>query len=224
MIRSQSFAVIALCSVTLLAWQDSKKPEPMVRLKEERMTLEYTVNNGEAAVVFQAESEHFLGHVEVRSPLTTEVFRLEAPQGQHLALAGFKLESQEYTLNELKQRYREGVYDMRARTADGRRARGSAVFSHRLPAAPFVTYPREGETDVSPTVCLQWTPNPEAVAYQVGLEQGDSDTMRVTLPAMTSCFRVPRGVLRRGAETHVEIGAVGRNGNCTFVETTFTTR
>jgi hypothetical protein len=48
-------------------------------------------------------------------------------------------------------------------------------------------------------------------------------TLTVNLPASITSFDVPAALLVPGAEYQVRIAAVGRNGNITVTETTFST-
>ena len=77
---------------------------------------------------------------------------------------------------------------------------------------------------VSTNLTVSWVPDPEARAYRVILEQGETDGLTAVLPARSSSFQVPDGILAPGTESHVEVGAIGPNGNCTLVEVSFTTR
>jgi len=202
-----------------------REAPPDLRLKEERMTLEYTATAGEAVVVFQAESEAPLSAVSVLAPGGGRVLGMNADAEREVALSGFVVESRESSADALLFHYPEGIYDLRARTTDGRFAVGRARLSHDLLAAPEIVYPYEGAKDVPANdLIVTWLPDPKAAGYRVVLEQGDSDTMHVDLPGDVNSLTVPHGVLARGTPTHVEVGALGRNGNCTIVEVGFTTR
>lgn len=216
--------ILAALSLAAVAQPGRSAPSP-VSLKEERLTLEYTATNGEAAVVMSAESESLLARVEIRDPRGTRVLDLRGEEGKRLALSGFEVESRESSPAELLETFAEGVYDLRARTVDGELLVGSAYLSHELPRAPTVTHPLEGSRDVpAEDLVVTWMPDPHAVAYQVVLEQNENDGLSARLPAGRTSLRVPAGVLAPGTASHVEVGAVGPSGNCTLVEVSFTTR
>jgi len=219
--------ILALGSLAL-AWfgaeQERPAPSPVLRLKEERMTLEYTVGADEATLVVEAETETPLDGVEVVSPTGKALLRVRAFRGERSSLSGFRIETQEGSLDELLEAYPEGTYGLRGLSRRGTLARGTAGFSHDLLVAPDVLYPPEGAADVPTVFTVAWIPDPRAAAYRVVLEQGENDGLTVELPPGSSSLQVPPGVLAPGTESHVEIGAVGANGNCTLVEVEFSTR
>ncbi len=220
----KSILVLAVLALTATGWQQKHLSGAPVRLKEERMILEYSATNHEAAVLVEAESEESLENIEVRDLQGTLLFDLRAEAGLDLALSGFSVESKEFSSTAIFDNYPAGTYELRARTVDGRQARGQAVFSHALPRAPIILYPAEGAHGVPTDLRVRWTSVPEAVGYQVSLEQGESDGLAVQLSAGRNNLEIPDGVLAPGTETHVEVGAIGANGNRTLVEAVFTTR
>ena len=203
-------------------WRE-ERPEPPA-LKEEKLTLEYAATSGEAVVIFQAESEMPLGAVEVCDPSGRPVLNLQALAGEDVSLQGFVVETRETSPQTLLASYGEGTYEMFARTKDGAPARGRARLSHDLLPPPVILHPADGAVDVSPRVKVRWMPDPLATGYVVVVEQGEDDSMVVKLPPTARSFRVPDNVLERGKESHVEVGVVGANGNCTLVEHTFYTK
>ena len=196
---------------------------PLLQMKEERMIVEYAASAGEATIIVVAESEEMLGQIEARTPDGLPLLRIQGGPNARFPLQGFLVETRETTLEQLRSRYVEGRYELRALTTDGRPVGGQAVLSHDLRPAPTVTYPVEGDVTVPTTLTVTWEPDQHARAYQVVLEQGDSDNMTVELPAGATSFSVPAGVLRSGEESHVEVGAYHANGNRTLVEVSFTT-
>ena len=85
---------VLTCSLLALSGQE-RYETPSLRLKEERMTLEYTATAGEAVVIVEAESEVPLDRIEIREPRGARVLELRAQGGRPLALSGFRLESEE---------------------------------------------------------------------------------------------------------------------------------
>jgi hypothetical protein len=198
---------------------------PDLRMKEEAITIEYTVGANEGVVVLEAETEETLDLVEIRNSRGAPILRLQADASREIALSGFVLEASESDPATLLQRYPEGVYDIRGRTVAGQQVRGKALLSHELLAAPLVVYPSEGAAGVpSRGLTVSWVPDPGAVGYRIGLEQGESDGVTARLPPGSSSFQVPDGILEPDTETQLEIGAVAPNGNCTLVEVVFRTR
>jgi len=216
--------MFALTAALLVVDGQRRFSEVPRRLKEERMILEYSVTTNRATVVMEAESEESLESVVVRSPRGELLVDLRAGIGRHLSLSGFQVESGEFEAATLLASYAEGDYDLSGETVQGRAAEGRARLSHELPRAPTLLFPRDGSVDVPRTPRITWAPVPEADRYVVMLEQGESDTLRVELPAGSSFLQVPAGVLARRTPTHVEVGALLANGNRTMVEADFVTR
>jgi len=194
-------------------------------LKEQRLSVEYTAARDEAVIVAAAESEVGLARIQVRSPSSKVVVDLRAPDPDQRPLSGFVVEMRESSAGALFATYGEGEYVLRGRTADGRPVRGTAVLSHELLREPAVLYPSDGEQDVPASgLLVSWVADPDAVGYRVVLEQDENAGLAVTLPPESTSFQVPDGVLLDGTETQLEVGVIGRNGNCTLREVLFTTR
>ena len=219
-------STIPLSVIALTAFAAPLPPadEPL-RLKEETIIVEYAASAGEAVILVEAESEEPLSRVIVRDPAGIPLFELRAVGQDELALQGFVIETTETDLPSLLRAFAPGTYDMRARTGDGVPLRGGALLSHELPAAPVVTYPTDGMTGV-PTedLVVTWENDPNATGYRVVMEQGENDGLVVELPAGQSSLEIPDGILLPGTESHVEVGAIGPNRNCTLTEVAFTTR
>ena len=203
---------------------DERTESEAPRLKEERMVLELTATSGEATLIVEAESEGGLERVEVRSPRGESLLRLRSAEGRDVALQGFVIETRETSVESILSTFPEGRYDLRAWTTDGDSVRGAARFAHALPRAPEVLYPYDEAVNVPTNLTVGWKPDPEAVRYQVILEQNENDGLTVNLPAGSDAFHVPPGVLAPGTESLLEVGAIGANGNRTLVEVRFTTR
>ncbi len=215
---------IALLALAAVGWQQHQV-RPYLQFKEERMFIEYSPALNEAALLVEAETEAGVEGLEIRDPLGSSRFKLWAASGQQLSLSGFMVESLESSPEELFAAYPEGIYDLRARSTDGDAVWGSAVLSHELPAQPIVLHPRDGDVNVPATnLIVAWHPDAAASGYKVILEQGENDGLTADVPAGQSSFQVPNGILAAGTQTHLEIGAIGPNGNRTLAEISFTTR
>jgi hypothetical protein len=210
----------------LLASPRAETAGNTVRLKEERISLEFTAGADEVTLVVSAEGETGLDRVEIRNPLGAPVAGLaSAGGGRSLGLFGFRIEVGESDRETFFATYPEGDYAIRARTQDGRTALGSARLSHGVPRAPIPVYPEENEVDVPASgLTVSWVPDPAAARYEVNLELGETDLLAVRLAPGTGSFSVPDGVLEPGRRYKLEIGAVGADGNCTFREIPFLTR
>lgn len=219
------FKLTLAVSALALAVLGAPETQAPMRFKEERMTLEYTVTHGEAVVVIGAETEEGLSQVDIRGPRGDRVFRLRASDIGGSAISGFDVETAEAVSTIILDTYPAGDYEIRGRTRSGRRAIGRATLSHGLLEAPIITSPSQGETGVpADSMLVTWINDPEARGYRVMVEQDENDGLVVELPRNAEHLVVPPGILLPGRESHVEVGAIGPNGNCTLVEVTFTTR
>ena len=117
----------------------------------------------------------------------------------------------------------EGDKDMRS-TEASYIARGQAELSFELPRAPRILFPTHGASVPSSDLTVAWSSEGEVEAFELQIEQADDDGLRVKLPPRQSTFQVPPGVLEPGAETALEIAAIGPNGNRTLTEVRFRTQ
>lgn len=219
-----TLAFLAFGLAALGSERPFQEARPTLRLKEERMIIEYTATANEAVILVEGESETALESVEVRMPGGHTMLELRAPIGNDSAFSGFSLETQEATVEELIAHYGEGDYDLRARAMGGEPVQGHASLSHELLPPPVVLYPYPGAVGIpAADLKIYWIPDPAAEAYTVSLEQGENDGLTVRLPAGSKSLYVPRGILLPHTETQLEIGATGPNGNRTLVEIEFRT-
>lgn len=113
----------------------------------------------------------------VYDPKGTQVLAVK-PQGQlkDLAMAGIFFESREpptaeFSFSDLKARFPEGQYQIRATNYDGTGLTGAATFTHNIPKPPIVTYPpivdedQAGDSQVPITgLVIKWEDVIETVA------------------------------------------------------------
>jgi len=197
-----------------------------VRLRQATISAEFTAGSGEVALVVSAEAETGLDQVEVRDPFGLRVAGLSSGiRGRTLALHGFRLEVAETDRATFFASYPPGLYEIRARTSDGRAAIAATRLSHAVPLPPTPVYPLEDDVDVPASgLSIRWVASSDAAHYQVGLEEGETDLLAARLAGGSRSFTVPDGVLEPGHRYKLEIGAVDESGNCTFREVLFRTR
>ena len=216
--------ILALSLLTLTAlapWQE--RARPVVPLGVGTLIIEH-VAGGEAVLKIEAESEEQLENVRVRAPDGRRFLELERSDTHARGVSGLVMELRESSLAELRANYAEGAYEIRADTVGGRVAVGAAELSFDLPAVPELLYPAAHAVVPRRGLTVLWKADAEAVGYRLQLEQNESDGLVVNLPAGRSSFRVPAGVVAPGVETHLELAAIGANGNRTMVELIFTAR
>lgn len=197
-------------------------PRPVLPLGSPEVTVEW-MPGVEAVVRIAAESEDELGRFQVFSPDGRELIDLNARLLAQGGLSSVDLELREPSLEQLLENHVQGSYALRATTVHGSLALGEATLSFDLVAAPRIVHPRRGDSLPASTLTVVWLGDREAVGYEVQLEQGDDEGLRVKLPPEQCSFEVPFGLLAPGTETTVEVAAIAANGNRTIAESVFTT-
>ena len=155
-----------------------------------------TAPDGRVVIDFKSPSSKFgMRHLELETPEPANDGRIQAD-------------------------FPEGTYRFAATNTNGDRIRGTATLSHALPPAPQIISPQPEQKDV-PVVGtkVHWKPIPGIAQFVVILEHEISGReITAILPGTNNEFSIPAGFLIAGADYKVEIGAVARNGNRTFVE------
>lgn len=213
--------VVSLLAVTGFGWMQDRA-EPIASLADAKMILEWTPGEG-AVLLIDAESEEPLQRAQIFRSDGQELIEIDARHGGRSRLAGLEIELREARLEALVESYPEGSYDIRATTAQGQQVVGRAWLSLDVPPAPQIVHPAQGALVSTAGLTLSWLGDPTVAAYEVQLEQGEDDGLRVKLPPQQSSFRVPADFLRPGLETTFEVVAIGSNGNRTLAEVLFAT-
>jgi hypothetical protein len=170
-----------------------------------------------------------------------------SPQSQlkDLTMAGIFFESREppidaFSFEDLKAKFPEGRYNVRALSFDGKRLVGQATFTHDVPAAPTVTAPLDGAEVDPDDVTVRWkdvtkTVDGEPVTitgYEViitkeqhvdphGFSQPIYD---VHVPPDLNSLSVPEEFFEPGTEYELEVLALEKSGNQTISVSFFTTK
>jgi hypothetical protein len=154
------------------------------------------------------------------------VVDFKAPDPTTLGLRQFRFESPEpKDPTILTSAYPQGAYTFNGTTVDGRKFHGESTLSHALPAATSFIHPKAEAKNVNAAHCeITWVPVKIAAAYIIYVEQDRLDVnVTARLSRSMTSFTVPDGFLRPGTEYTLGIGTVSKEGNVSFVETTFTT-
>jgi hypothetical protein len=122
----------------------------------------------------------------------------------------------------------EGAYRFTGTGTDGVTLHGEAKLSHRFPNPTSFVHPRPDEKNVPVTglhtLQVRWSPVQNVAACLVIIEQERTGReIRANLPGTATSFAVPDGFLASDTEYKLSIGTVSKEGNRSFVETTFTT-
>lgn len=222
-----------LASVTLvLASQaagqtGTKDAAPVVPFAAASIRFERNVTDADAEVVFEVTGgDEGLAKLTIVSPDGRTVVDFNAPVASTLGMRKFLFESPEPgAIEQLKAAYPEGVYTFAGTTVTGGRRRGSAELHHALPPAAAFLRPQPDAKGVPVrSTTIEWKPAEGALAYLVEIEATDEDvSLAAKLPGSATQFAVPEGFLVPGTEYKLAIGAFAKDGNATFVETSFTT-
>jgi hypothetical protein len=216
----------------------------MVRIATAKLIVEYNATDQDIGVHGAFDDEGW-SKLCVYDPGGDLVLRV-SPQSQlkDLTMAGIFFESREppideFSFEDLKARFPEGRYKVRALSFDGKQVVGQATFTHDVPAAPTVTAPSDGARVDPRDLTVRWkdvtkTVDGEPVlitGYEVvvtkeshvdphGFSQPIYD---VHVPPDRNSLSVPKEFLEPGTEYELEVLALEKSGNQTITVSFFTT-
>lgn len=195
--------------------------------EEVSVHFEQNATDGDVEVVFKAKGgDEGLAKLTIVGPDGRTVVDFRAPDASTLGMRQLEFESPEPPdAAAVKAAYPEGAYTFSAETVGGEKLEAISSLSHRLPG--IVTFERptpEEEGIATEGMRIRWSAVHGVKNYIVELEQEDLGVaLEVMLPARSTSFAVPRGFLVPGVEYDLGIGTVSKEGNASFVETSFTT-
>jgi hypothetical protein len=169
-----------------------------------------------------------------------------SPEGQlrDLTMGGIFFESreppaEEFSFEDLKAKFPEGMYGGRAVSFDGRLLTGRAKFTHDVPAAPTVTAPEDGAEVQADDVVVEWDDVTETVdgdrvtitGYEVIVTKVEHDDPHgfsqpiydVHVPPDRNALPVPEEFFEPETEYELEVLALETSGNQTITVGSFTT-
>jgi hypothetical protein len=196
-------------------------------LEEVSVHYEQNATDGDVEVVFKATGgDEGLAKLTVVGPDGRTVIDFRAPDASTLGMRQFEFESPEPPdAAAVKAAYPAGAYSFSAQTVGGKALKGSAALSHELPGVVSFVRPTPEEEGVSADgMRIVWTAVDGVSGYIVEIEQEDLGvSLETRLPATETSFSVPRGFLAPGTEYDLGIATMTKEGNISFVETSFTT-
>jgi hypothetical protein len=189
--------------------------------------LEQTVEDEDSEVRFEAiGGDEGLASLQVVAPDGRTVVDFKAPDSK-LGIRQVSLETPEPKKSDgrLQKDFPEGTYRFTGSTVSGAKLQGEARLSYGLPEPTSFVRPRPGEKDLPATgLQVRWSPVKNLALWQVVIEhEATGRSFKVNLPASVTAVAVPDGFLAAGTKYTLAVGAVAKDGNTTFVETTFTT-
>jgi hypothetical protein len=189
--------------------------------------LEQNATDRDMEVVFEVQGgQDGLAELSVVSPDGRPVVAFRAPDASTLGIRQFRFESPEpRDAKSLKAAYPEGVYAFSGKMASGATLVGTATLSHRLPATTTFVKPAPAAENVTvKDLGISWSAVKGVASYVVSIKQKELHvSITALLPGSSTSFTVPQGFLLPGRQYEMAIGTVTREGNSSYVETTFTT-
>jgi hypothetical protein len=228
----QSLAVAALILASLIVTQrvTAQDAGKIRSFPEASIRFEQNATDGDVEVVIEASGRsEGLITLSVAAPDGRMVvdFASDEEGSGASGVRQFLFESPEPTdAAALKAAWPEGAYTFEGATESGMKLRGKATLSHKLPATAKLSFPRREMKDVPvESAIIAWSPMPDVAAFMFELEQEDSgEVITAKLSAKTNSFQVPHGFLQPATEYKIGLGTVSKEGNVSFIETSFTTR
>jgi hypothetical protein len=188
--------------------------------------LERNMQDHDAEIGFEVTGgRDGLIELTVSAPGERKVVDVKTPDSK-LGIRKLTIESPEPSDDRIvKADFPAGAYRFEGKTSSGAGLRGEARLSHVFPGPAAFEYPRSGQKDVPATdLTLRWSVPQGIEACAIVIEQtGSPYEMRAVVPASTKAFTIPKGFLRAGQAYTLAIGTVAKDGNRSFIETSFTT-
>jgi hypothetical protein len=189
--------------------------------------FEQNATDGDNEVVFEIKGgKDGLAELTIVAPNGRKVVAFSAPERITLGMRQFRFESPEpQDAASLKAAYPEGEYLFRGKTFSGATFAGKSTLSHRLPETTTIVSPAPNAHGLAVgKLHIAWRAVTGVSAYIVELKTDASNSsIAARLPASSTSFAVPDGFLATGMKYKLAVGTVSRDGNISFVESSFTT-
>lgn len=208
----------------------AQSTDPTQSFPEASIRFEQNATDGDVEVVIEASGRsEGLTTLSVTAPDGRAVvdFASDEQGSGASGIRQFLFESPEPTdIAGLKVAWPEGVYTFEGATEAGMQLRGKATLGHKLPPTAKLVFPRPDRKDVpSEKAIIAWAAVPDVAGYVLELEQEDTgESILAKLSAKATTFEAPHGFLQPATEYKVGLGTVSKEGNVSFIETSFTTR
>lgn len=219
------FFFFLIFSSLILAQSTKLKMEKQYSFSKAFVHFEQNATDGDVEAVFEIQGDDDgLDKLTVISPNGNKIIDFNAPLKSTMGIRQFRFESPEPSnIKSLKAAYPEGEYTFEGRTSKGRLLAGKYRLSHKLPKGTSFIFPKPGSKNVDPKkLKIEWTGVKNIDSYIVYIEEGDFN-FTITLPGSKNELSIPPGILKSSTKYTLGIGTVSKEGNSTFVETSFTT-
>jgi predicted secreted protein len=216
-------AAVALSAVVLPITASSAENGRFEKLS---VYLERNVQDHDAEIRFEVSgAKDGLNALKVLGPGERTVLDIRTPDSK-LGIRQSTTESPEPDDDRVvRADFPAGTYRFEGKTTNGANLRDEARLSHVFPEPAEFEYPRSGQKDVPHSaLTLRWSVPTGIESCVIVIEQNGSPyELRALVPASTRTFTIPKGFLRAGQAYTLAIGTVAKDGNRSFIETSFTT-
>jgi hypothetical protein len=146
----------------------------------------------------------------------------------------------EVPIEEILRRFPEGRYSVQGCTKDGRRLRGSALFTHDIPASPVITFPEDGDVVSAANLTITWNQVTMTIdgrpirrtGYEVILTKEVPDDpngfsrplLSVHVPPSVTSLTIPNQFLEPNTTYELEVLVLEFSGNQTITSLSFETQ
>ena len=218
---------------------------PAVRLPATKFFIEHNSTDEDTGVHGLFDGEDWT-KLEIYDPFGRQILEVEPKrQLRTQAISGIFFEAaeppnEEVPIEEILNRFPEGRYSVRGCTADGKRLKGAAVFTHDIPAGPEIIFPQDGGTAPSSGFAVSWnhvttTIEGEPInrtGYQVIVTKDVPDDPNgfsrpmfdVHVPPSETSLTVPSEFLEPGTRYELEVLVLEISGNQTLTSLFFETQ
>jgi hypothetical protein len=183
--------------------------------------LERNVTDNDAEAIFEvATGGAGISALEITAPGERKLISFEAPDSK-LGVRHVSIETPEpKNVDRILADFPAGTYHFSAMTVSGGKLHGQAELNHDFVAGPVLLLPKSASQRLPLSGALiQWAKARDVQAWIVAVGQEETGReVRANLPADASAFPVPDGFLLPDTEYKIELGAVGKTGNASFVE------
>jgi hypothetical protein len=216
-------AAVALSTVVLPMTVSAAENSRFEKLS---VYLERNVQDHDSEIRFEVSgAKEGLTALKVLAPSERTVIDIRTPDSK-LGIRQLTTESPEPDDDRVvRADFPAGTYRFEGKTTKGTTLRGEAQLSHVFPEPAEFEYPRSGQKDVPHSaLTLRWSVPTGIESCVIVIEQNGSPyELRALVPASTRTFTIPKGFLRAGQAYTLAIGTVAKDGNRSFIETSFTT-
>ncbi len=221
----RTFRRFAVPVLLVLGWLPAAAPAAD-KFEKVRAYLERNVMDNDAELKFEAVGgSGGMTSLKVVAPDGRTVIDFRTPDSK-LGIRHLSLESPEPKNDgSVQADFPAGTYTFSASDAAGARLDGQAVLSHTFPKPTAFVRPKPDASGVPLNgLTISWQPVKGVEAHVVVIEQeATGRELRANLSGSARSFAVPGGFLLPGTEYKLAIGTVARDGNSSFIETTFST-